>query len=60
LRALTRMTGDRAANEWILVREQFDALVREHSDNIEDILDIEFRNRLSQLINRAAELEEPN
>jgi hypothetical protein len=54
------MTGDRAANEWILVREQFDALVREHSDNIEDILDIEFRNRLSQLINRAAELEEPN
>jgi hypothetical protein len=54
------MSGDPTVNEWTLLREQFDGLVREHPDNIEDILDIEFRNRFSQLINRAAELEEPN
>jgi hypothetical protein len=42
-------------NEWTSVREQFDALVRGRSDNIEDILDAQFRNRFSQLINQAAE-----
>jgi hypothetical protein len=39
------------------VREQFDALLRERSDNIEDILDALFRNRFSEVITRAAERE---
>ena len=51
------MTGDRAADEWTLVREQFDALVRERSDNIEDILDAQFRSWFSQLVTRAAKRE---
>jgi len=37
------------------VREQFDALVRQRADNIEDILDALFRSRFSQLITQAAE-----
>ena len=43
--------------EWTLVREQFDALVRDRSDNMEDILDAQFRNRFSQLIAGVAERE---
>ena len=52
------MSGDPSVNEWTLLWEQFDAL--ERSDNIEDIFDIEFRNRLSQLINRFAAVAEEN
>jgi hypothetical protein len=44
------MSGDPTVNEWALVREQFDALVRDRSDNIEDIFDAQFRKRFSQLI----------
>jgi len=49
------MSGDPTVNEWALVREQFDALVRDRSDNIEDIFDAQFRKRFSQLITGAAE-----
>jgi hypothetical protein len=52
-----RMSSDPNVNEWTLVREQFDALLRERSDNIEDILDALFRNRFSEVITRAAERE---
>ena len=34
-----------------------DALVRERSDNIGDILDVQFINRFSQLITQAVERE---
>jgi hypothetical protein len=51
------MSGDRTVNEWNLLREQFHALVREGSDNIEDIFDAQFRRRLCELINRTAERE---
>ena len=47
------MSSDPNVNEWTLVREQFDALLRERSDNIEDILDALFRNRFSEVITRA-------
>ncbi|MGA9280186.1 MAG: hypothetical protein WBW00_02635 [Pseudolabrys sp.] len=47
------MSGNRAVSEWNLLREQFRALVRE-PDNIEDILDAEFRRRFSEVINLAA------
>jgi hypothetical protein len=45
------------ADKWNLVREQFEALVRERSDNIEDLLDAEFRHRFGKLITRVAERE---
>jgi len=44
-------------DKWNLVREQFEALVRERSDNIEDLLDAEFRHRFGKLITRVAERE---
>ena len=49
------MSADPTVNEWTLVREQFDALMRKRPDNIEDILDALFRNRFSQLLTRTAE-----
>jgi hypothetical protein len=42
----------RGDNEWSSLREQFQALVREHSDNYEDIVDAQFQTRLGQLIER--------
>ena len=38
-----------------LVREKFEALVRERSDNIDDLLDAEFCKRFSQLITHATD-----
>jgi hypothetical protein len=55
--ALTRVNGDRTPDEWTLVRAQFDTLMRERSDNIEDLLDAQFRNRFSQLIIQVAKRE---
>ena len=51
------MNGDRTPDEWTLVREQFDTLMRERADNIEDLLDAQFRNRFSQLIIQVAKRE---
>ena len=50
------MFDNRAASEWNLLKDQFHALVRE-PDNIEDILDAEFRRRFSEVINLAAKLD---
>ena len=50
--ASTSISDDRA--EWNLLKEQFHALVRERSDNIEDFLDMQFRGRLSELIYQVA------
>ena len=41
-------------DDWTLVREKFEALVRERSDNIDDLLDAQFCNRFSQLITHEA------
>ena len=51
------MSGNRAASEWNLLKEQFQALVRESDNNIEDILDAEFCRRFSEVINLAAKLD---
>jgi hypothetical protein len=51
------VNGDRTPDEWTLVREQFDTLMRERADNIEDLLDAQFRNRFSQLIIQVAKRE---
>jgi hypothetical protein len=48
------MSDDPKLNEWKLLRDQFDARVREGSD-IEVIFDAEFRRRLTELINRVIE-----
>jgi hypothetical protein len=44
--------SDRELNDWRLLRDQFDALMRRGSDEIEDILDAQFRRRFSELIER--------
>ena len=44
-------------DEWSVVRDQFEALVRERSDNIENLLDAEFRHRFGKLLTRVAERE---
>jgi len=49
------MSGDRDLNEWRLLRDQFRALARGGSDDIEDILDVQFRRRFSELIDRVLE-----
>jgi hypothetical protein len=36
--------------EWKLLQHQFDALIRDRPDNIDDILDAQFGGRLGQLI----------
>ena len=42
-------------DEWSLVRDQFEVLMRERSDNIDDLLDAQFCNRFSQLITHATD-----
>ena len=42
-------------DDWTLVREKFEALVRERSDNIDDFLDAQFCNRFGQLITHATD-----
>jgi|SRR5690242_16754078 len=49
------MSDDRGVSEWNLLKEQFHALVRKRPDNIEDILDAQFRGRFSALIYQAAQ-----
>ena len=53
----TCMSGDPELNEWRVLRDQFHALVRGGSDDIEDILDAQFRRRFIQLINQVAQRE---
>ena len=42
-------------DDWTLVREKFEALVRERSDNIDDLLDAQFCNGFGQLITHATD-----
>src|SRR5262249_4139113 len=48
----TSISDDRG--EWNLLKGQFQALVRERSDDIEDIFDMQFRGRFSELIYQSA------
>ena len=47
------------ANEWDLVKRQFDALVNDESvgcaESIDEILDVQFRRRFGELINQTAQ-----
>ena len=52
---LAAVRGLAAHNERNLLKDQFQALVREGSDSIEDIFDAQFRRRFSELINRTTE-----
>ena len=49
-------------NEWNLLKHQFDALAHEKSapDSVEEIFDMEFRRRFSELINRTRGLSTQN
>jgi len=50
------MFDDRAASEWEFTERAISRL-RESDNNIEDILDAEFRRRFSEVINLAAKLD---
>ena len=46
------------ANEWDLLKRQFDALMYHESsgaESIDEILDVEFRRRFAELINQTAQ-----
>ena len=47
------------ANEWELLKLQFDALVHDESmdcaESIDEILDVQFRRRFTELINQTAQ-----
>ena len=50
-------------NEWSLLERQFDALAHEKGvgpDSVEEIFDMEFRRRFSELINRTRGLSTLN
>ena len=52
------MFGEPKANEWNLLKDQFDALVHnetEHEDSIEKFLDDQLRCRFGEWIARATE-----
>ena len=52
------MSGDPKTNEWNLLKDQFDVLVRDESvrsDSIENIFDNQFYRRFADLINRVIE-----
>jgi hypothetical protein len=53
-RQLGNMSGDAELNEWNLLLNQFHALLRKGSNSIEDIFDVQFRDRFSRVIDRAA------
>ena len=49
------------ANEWELLKRQFDALTHDESiESIEDILDAQFRRRFTELINQIAQRNSTN
>ena len=47
------------SNEWDLLKRQFDALVHDESvggaESIDEILDVQFRRRFTELINQTAQ-----
>jgi hypothetical protein len=46
------------ANEWDLVKRQFNALMHDESagaENVEEILDVQFRRRFADLITQTAQ-----
>jgi hypothetical protein len=49
------------ANEWELLKRQFDALTHDESvESIEDILDAHFRRRFTELISQTAQRDGTN
>jgi hypothetical protein len=51
------MSSDSKLSEWNLLLGQFQALVREDSNCIEDIFDLQFRLRFSKLIDQAVQAD---
>ena len=51
---------DTKPNEWTSLRDEFNAMVRESADTIEDLLDEQFRRRFSELMYRTARARHRN
>ena len=45
---------DAKPNEWVSLRDEFDIVMREGPDSIEDMLDEQFRRRFGELMYRTA------
>lgn len=45
---------DTKPNEWAALRDEFNAMVRESADTIDDLLDEQFRRRFGELMYRTA------
>ena len=46
------------ANEWELIKREFDALMHDENvgaESIDEIFDVQFRHRFTELINQAAQ-----
>ena len=57
------MSVDPKANEWDLVKRQFDALMHDESvgaESVDEIFDAQFRRRFTELINQAAKRNSTN
>ena len=57
------MSVDPKTNEWNLLKHQFDALVHDESvgaESIDEIFDVQFRRRFTELINQTAQRTSTN
>jgi hypothetical protein len=57
VRAYIRFMEETTIDEWNLLKHQFDALVHDESvvaESIDEILDVQFRRRFTELINQTA------
>ena len=57
------MSVDPKTNEWNLLKHQFDALVHDESvgaESIDEIFDVQFRRRFTELINQTAQRNSTN
>jgi len=51
---------DTKPNEWASLRDEFNAMMRESADTIEDLLDEQFRRRFGELMYRTARARHRN
>ena len=49
------MSGDPKMNDWNLLKDEFDILTHDESVGIEEIFDVQFCRRFTEVINRVAE-----
>ena len=51
------LEADAKSNEWVSLRDEFNVVMREGADSIEDMLDEQFRRRFGDLMYRTARVK---